>query len=107
FEEELSSQVSFRENGKARKATKRQIIAKRTVNKAVEGDPKATDVILKFEGLLQPGGRGSGAIGDPTAADPQQEEIDREMIKLFPDMARQAPAGGQHSPRDGGSHDDR
>jgi hypothetical protein len=106
-EEELASKVSFRENGKAKKASKRQLIAKRVVNKAVEGDPKAIDVVLKMQGFLQPGGRGSGAIGDPPAADPQQDEIDREIIKLFLDMARQAPASGEHSPRDGGSHDDR
>jgi hypothetical protein len=107
FEEELSSQVSFRENGKAKKAAKRQLIAKRTVNKAVEGDPKATDVILKLEGLLHAGSRFSGALGDATAADPQQDEIDRETIKLFLDMARQAPESRQDSPHGGDENDAR
>jgi hypothetical protein len=107
FEEELSLQVSFRENGKARKASKRQVIVKRTVNKAVEGDPKAINVILKLAGLLQPAGRGSGAIGESNPIDPQQEEIDQEIIKAFFEMARAAPAGRQQCPQDGDEHDDR
>lgn len=46
FEEELRASIEVTENGKRKRISKRQAIAKQHINKAVAGDPKATVIVL-------------------------------------------------------------
>lgn len=46
IQEELAARITVTENGRRRKITKRQAIAKQLVNKAAAGDPKAIPVLL-------------------------------------------------------------
>lgn len=47
FERELNSRITIHEGGKPRKITKRDAIAKQQTNKAIQGDPKATALVMK------------------------------------------------------------
>lgn len=107
FDTELSSTVSIREGGRTRQASKRQIIVKRTVNKAAEGDAKATEVILRIEGIAQRQGRALAGDGEPGLVDPRQAEIDREIVEAHFKMAREAPEDGQQSSSRSDKNDDR
>ena len=46
FEEELRAPIEVTENGKRKRISKRQAIAKQHINKAVAGDPKAAALVL-------------------------------------------------------------
>lgn len=46
LKDELKSRVTVTENGRRRTISKGEAIAKQTVNKAVSGDPKATQMVL-------------------------------------------------------------
>ena len=46
FEEELSQQVTLVENGKPRRMTKRQALAKQLTNKALSNDARAAALVL-------------------------------------------------------------
>jgi hypothetical protein len=46
FEEELSQQVTLVENGKPRRMTKRQALAKQLMNKALSNDARAAALVL-------------------------------------------------------------
>ncbi len=47
FDRELSATVAVTEGGKRRKLSKRQVIVKRLIQKAIEGDHRATQTLLK------------------------------------------------------------
>jgi hypothetical protein len=46
IQEELEAPLRITENGKSKKITKRQAVAKQLVNRAAAGDPKAIPVLL-------------------------------------------------------------
>lgn len=46
IDRELSTRVTVKENGRNKQVTKKRIIAKRLVNKAIEGDLKAAGMLL-------------------------------------------------------------
>ena len=46
IEKELRARIEVTENGKRKRISKRQAIAKQTVNRAAAGDPKATSTLL-------------------------------------------------------------
>jgi len=46
FQEELCVPIEVTENGKRKRISKRQAIAKQHINKAVAGDPKAAAIVL-------------------------------------------------------------
>src|SRR5262249_37801101 len=46
IEKELCARVEVTENGKRKRITKKEAIAKQTVNRAAAGDPKATSILL-------------------------------------------------------------
>lgn len=52
LEKELSERVQVSENGRQKTMTKKQIIAKRLINKATEGDPKAVPIVLNETRLI-------------------------------------------------------
>ncbi|MGH9615100.1 MAG: DUF5681 domain-containing protein [Acidobacteriaceae bacterium] len=47
FERELNSRITINEGGKPRKITKRDAIVKQQTNKAIQGDAKATALVMK------------------------------------------------------------
>ena len=47
FERELNTRITVNEGGKQRRITKLQAIAKQQTNKAVNGDPKATALVMR------------------------------------------------------------
>jgi hypothetical protein len=47
FEQELNRRITINEGGKPRKMTKRDAIVKQQTNKAIQGDPKATALVMK------------------------------------------------------------
>jgi len=51
--EEMNARIPVTENGRRKKMTKREALAKGLVNKAVGGDPKATAAVLAEERLSQ------------------------------------------------------
>jgi hypothetical protein len=107
FDQELSATVPIREGGRSRKISKREVIVKRQINKAMEGDPKSTELIMKVEGVIHRGGRGPAGSGDAGPVDPRQEEIEREIAAEFLAMAGEAPRGGKQLNTDGDDDDDR
>ncbi len=52
IEQELRARIEVTENGKRKRISKREAIAKQTVNRAAAGDPKATSTLLN-EARLQ------------------------------------------------------
>ena len=53
IEAELNSKVEVAENGERRKVSKRKVIVKRVVNKAVQGDPKSIDLLMQHERMAE------------------------------------------------------
>jgi hypothetical protein len=49
FDAEMASQISATENGKKKKISKRQGIVKQIIKKALEGDLRAAQIVLKEE----------------------------------------------------------
>jgi uncharacterized protein DUF5681 len=53
IDQELGATVIVTENGRRRKLSKREVIAKRVVNRAAEGDLKAVPLLMQTEVRLQ------------------------------------------------------
>lgn len=51
IDRELASKVTIKENGRSKKVTKKRIIAKQLVNKAVNGDLKASGMLINQANL--------------------------------------------------------
>lgn len=70
LQEELNTRITVTENGKRRRITKRQAVAKQLVNKGAAGDPKAILPLLTEMRLLEGGSAGtSGEIALSTPED--------------------------------------
>lgn len=54
FERELNTSITASENGKPQRLTKLQAIVKQQTNKALNGDPKATTLVMKAVAARQP-----------------------------------------------------
>ena len=52
FREALGEKVAVTENGRRRKITKREAMFKQLVNRAAQGDPKATQTVLRLMEML-------------------------------------------------------
>ena len=78
---ELSATVLVTENGRRRKLTKRQIIAKRLVNRAVEGDLKPVPLLLN-ETRLHENLPGPGAAEEVFGGPEQQPVIDSIVQRI-------------------------
>jgi hypothetical protein len=105
LDKELSSTVPIREGGRSKKMSKREVIVKRQVNKAMEGDPKSTDLIMKAEGLIQRGARGPAGSDAPTPPDSSSREEDQEIIQDFIEKLREALDPRPRTRVDGGDDD--
>jgi len=108
LDEELSSTVVIREGGKQRKVSKRQVIVMRQVNKAAAGDPKATEMVFKSEGVLQRAGGSTAGINNPETVDEGQDEINANLLKEFARMVLESPEAWRSNPdaEEGGVDDE-
>jgi Family of unknown function (DUF5681) len=61
IEQELKARIEVTENGKRKRISKREAIAKQTVNRAAAGDHKATTTLLNEDRLQQAQNRLPGA----------------------------------------------
>ena len=81
IEDELRARVTVTENGRRKRVTKRQVIAKRLVNRAAEGDLRAIPLLLNeargFENLPA-GGIAIGVFGGSE----EQEVIDAIVQRI-------------------------
>jgi hypothetical protein len=57
FREALGEKVAVTENGRRRKITKREAMFKQLVNRAAQGDPKATQTVLRLMEMLHRSGK--------------------------------------------------
>ena len=105
--EELSSTVTIREGGKPRKVSKRQLMVKRLVNKAAAGDPKAIEMVFKYEGVLQQAGGRTAGINNPETVDQGQDEINGDIVKEFARMVLELPEAWRSTPGAEGGEDDK
>jgi hypothetical protein len=74
IEQELDSRVTVTENGRRKRFSKRQVIAKRLVNKAASGDLKAIPLLLNEARAHQ---------SNPAEAEPDQVFDTPEDRKVF------------------------
>jgi hypothetical protein len=84
LENELQSTVVVTENGKRKRISKRQIIAKRLVNQAVAGDPRAIPLLL-HETRIQ-----EGRFADATRDEIFDTAEDHKVIDSIHDRFRQS-----------------
>lgn len=73
LQKELKSTVTVEENGRARKLSKQDVMVKRLVNKAMQGDAKCLQIILN---------RTERQGGDPLSAG-EQENIDKFILQEY------------------------
>lgn len=108
IERELGSTIAIRENGRRVELTKREVMVKQLVNKAIDGDHRAQQTLLKFEQeQTVPGcSRHDHAI----PADAPLEADDRAILDAFAAMlkgehaaARQGPDGNDQADDDHGT----
>jgi hypothetical protein len=81
IERELKRKVTITEDGRRKRITKREAVAKQLVNKAVSGDPKAIPVLLKE---VPPGESDAAGVGAGVGSFPMTPEDDlvlENMIK--------------------------
>ena len=57
FREALGEKVAVTENGRRRRITKREAMFKQLVNRAAQGDPKATQTVLRLMEMLHRSGK--------------------------------------------------
>jgi len=83
---ELKARVAITENGKPRNLAKLEVIAKRLVNKAAEGDPKAMALLLQFDRASQ--------TASKTDATPLEQfaEVDQPVIDSILQRIRRTAA---------------
>jgi hypothetical protein len=73
FREALGEKVAVTENGRRRKITKREAMFKQLVNRAAQGDPKATQTVLRLMEMLHRYGKPEKA--PETRAAPQLRHV--------------------------------
>jgi Family of unknown function (DUF5681) len=73
IEDELGARVTVTENGKRRKASKREVIAKRLVNRAAEGDFRALPLLLNEARAHK--NLGTGGAADEIFGGPEDAEV--------------------------------
>jgi hypothetical protein len=102
LEEELRARVPVTENGRRRKLSKRQVIAKRLVNRAAEGDLKAVPLLLN-EMRPHESARELGAVEEIFGGPEQQPLIDsivqriRAASTTASDQQPEAPPAGREA----------
>ena len=99
--------MTIREGGKSKKVSKRQLMVKRLANKAAEGDPKAIEMIFKYEGVLQQAAGGTAGLNNPETVDQGQDQINGDLVKEFARMVLESPEAWRSNPGAEGGEDDK
>ena len=89
IEAELNSRVSITEGGRRRTITKRELVGKQLVKKAIEGDPKALAAILKVESAKTQTGEAVTEADVASTAELDAMALDL-FLATFPDARAQA-----------------
>lgn len=89
LEQELSKTIPVRENGRARKRTKLEVIVTQHVNRAVSGDAKAIESIYRMlhTAPFSPGSPEPAAVVSP---EPAAASTPSHFLQTFLAMAREA-----------------
>ena len=82
-EEESNAIVTYTENGKLTKSSKRQLAIKGAMNKAVKGDLKALQFITKLMESLAPRRVGGIHAGASDTSAEEREATDTQILQLF------------------------
>jgi hypothetical protein len=94
IEQELDIVVEVTERGKKRKYTKRQLTAKRIVNKAVEGDDKALTALLRREGNISVAASPAAAVSDEPLSPDEHSILAHFMNAARTAVEREIREGG-------------
>lgn len=81
--EELEGKVEATVGGKRRKLSKREAIVKRLVDKALQGDHKALQTIIRMEAMAAGEGAGNDAGNDAATSASDHEIIDAYISRLI------------------------
>lgn len=87
IERELETKVTVREGGRVVVMTKRELLAKQTTKRAIEGDFRALQTLLKYDQELATSGR--AANDDERLADAPLEPNDRAILEAFVAMLKE------------------
>jgi Family of unknown function (DUF5681) len=91
IDRELETKVTVREGGRVVKLTKRQLLVKQLIKKAVEGDHRSQQILLKFDQELATSGRSANDNVPP--ADAPLEEDDRAILGALMAMLESGTGG--------------
>lgn len=91
---ELNDRVHVKENGKQRKISKRQVIAKQVVNKAAGGDLKAAQALFTQERIHEE----VGSMAEPLSIfdTPEHHQVIAQIVRRI--RAMDPPATEQEQP---------
>jgi hypothetical protein len=73
IEKELRTSIEVTENGKRKRITKREAVAKQAVNKAANGDPKATAMLLNEARFYE--SQNPSPVAQTTHASPEDQKV--------------------------------
>ena len=90
IQHELARRITINEEGRRKRITKGEAIAKRLVNSAVSGDPKAIPLILSEDRQHQI----AAAVAGPAGAS-STSEADQKVILAFLQRLKGDDAGGE------------
>lgn len=99
LEGELKKRVPVTEDGKRKKITKREAIAKQLVNKAASGDPKAILVLLNETRAY----KADGGVASTETVSPEDEAVMKGIVKRIREAVGE---GGSKSPAKPTAEDD-
>ena len=99
IERELETKVTVREGGRVVEMTKRELLAKQVTKKAIEGDPRALQTLLKCDQELATSGR--AARDDEPLPDALLEQDDRAILEAFAAMLKDRHPRGDRNRRAG------
>lgn len=99
FDKELSATVAVTEGGKRRKLSKRQVIVKRLIQKAIEGDHRATQTLLKHLETATTANGAAAELNQSNVLDPGDDAILATFEKIILEGAKEdAPETSSSTP---------
>jgi uncharacterized protein DUF5681 len=105
IDRELEAKVSVREGGRVVELTKRELLVKQLIKKAIEGDPRSQQMLLKLEQELV--GSEQSANDNTPPADAPLEQDDRAIFDALVAMLKSGTERpGREKPSDRQADDD-
>jgi hypothetical protein len=101
-DQELDEAVIVNESGRRRRASKRQAVAKRLVNKALEGNDRSIQTLFRIDEDLAAEAKAQSETHDGLPHDPPLEEVDREILATFEAQLREAQGSASRRADDSG-----